>query len=257
MTYMNQGRAQKWANRVYHWEVIPANAGSPHFVDWDDFRSRFRAEFFPLHSDAVATNKLEGTTYFQGRRSVDDYLDDFQDLISESGYADLKTIVVKFRRGLNPVIADTVAMMAARRPDDLDPEAWYEAAIQIDQNQAANAAFRSAHQPPFQPKPTTTRFAQIPQAPFPNRQNFAHLPVTISSRQNFPTRFAHAQPTPGNPPMDVDALDIRKFNRDTVEALLQKLNARWDEMNLATSEPSEADSEENVTPEEDFPPSSK
>jgi hypothetical protein len=53
MTYMNQGRAQKWANRVYHWEAIPANAGSPHFVDWDDFCSRFRAEFFPLHSDAV------------------------------------------------------------------------------------------------------------------------------------------------------------------------------------------------------------
>ena len=96
MTYMNQGRAQKWANRVYHWEAIPTNAGSSHFVDWDDFRSRFRAEFFPLHSDAVATNKLEGTTYFQGRRSVDDYLDDFRDLISESGYSDLKTIVVKF-----------------------------------------------------------------------------------------------------------------------------------------------------------------
>ena len=41
MTYINQGRAQKWANRVYHWEAVPANAGSPHFVDWDDFRSRF------------------------------------------------------------------------------------------------------------------------------------------------------------------------------------------------------------------------
>jgi hypothetical protein len=85
MTYMNQGRAQKWANRVYHWEVIPANAGSSHFVDWDDFCSRFRVEFFPLHSDAVVTNKLEGTTYFQGCRSVDDYLDDFRNLISESG----------------------------------------------------------------------------------------------------------------------------------------------------------------------------
>jgi hypothetical protein len=36
----------------------------------------------PLHSDAVATNKLEGTSYFQGRRTVDDYLDDFRDLIS-------------------------------------------------------------------------------------------------------------------------------------------------------------------------------
>jgi hypothetical protein len=89
----------------------------------------------------VATNKLEGTTYFQGCRTVDDYLNDFQDLISESGYSDPKTIVVKFRRGLNPGIADAVATMAARRPDDLDPEAWYEAAICIDQNQAANAAF--------------------------------------------------------------------------------------------------------------------
>jgi hypothetical protein len=143
-------------------------------------------------------------------------------------------------------------------PDDLDPEAWYEAAIRIDQNQAANAAFQSAHQPPFQPKPTTTRFTQTPQAPFPNRQNFAHPPVTTSSHQNFPTWFAHAQSTPGNPvPMDVDALDIHKFNRDTVEALLQKLNARWDEMNLATSKLLEAGSEENVTLKEDFPPSSK
>ena len=57
--------------------------------------------------------------------------------------------------------------------------------------------------------------------------------------------------------MDVDALDIRKFDRDMVEALLQKLNTRWDEMNLIASEPAEAGSEENALPEEDFPPSSK
>jgi hypothetical protein len=35
--------------------------------------------------------------------------------------------------------------MASGRPDDLDPEGWFEAAIRFDQNQAANAAFRSAH----------------------------------------------------------------------------------------------------------------
>jgi hypothetical protein len=85
-------------------------------------------EFFPLHSDAVATNKLEDTGYFQGHWLVDNYLDDFRDLISESGYADPKTIVVKFQRGLNPAIADVVATMTAGRPDDLDPEAWYKAA---------------------------------------------------------------------------------------------------------------------------------
>jgi hypothetical protein len=41
MTFMNQGRAQKWTNRIYHWEAAPANIGNPHFVDWDDFHSRF------------------------------------------------------------------------------------------------------------------------------------------------------------------------------------------------------------------------
>jgi len=153
MTFMNQGRAQKWANRIYRWESVPANRRALYFVDWDDFQSRFRTEFFPLHSDAAATNCLEGVSYFQGRRTVDDYLDNFRDLISDSGYTDPKTIVVKFQRGLNPTIADAVATMAAGRPDDLNPEAWYEAAIRINQNLAANAAFRSAHTSAPQPKP--------------------------------------------------------------------------------------------------------
>jgi hypothetical protein len=51
--------------------------------------------------------------------------------------------------------------MASGRPDDLDPEAWYEAAIRFDQNQAANAAFRSAH---FAEAPTE---AEVPELDFP------------------------------------------------------------------------------------------
>jgi len=46
-------------------------------------------------------NVLETTSYFQGRWSVDNYLDQFKDLIEDSGYSDPKTIVVKFCRGLN------------------------------------------------------------------------------------------------------------------------------------------------------------
>ena len=275
MTYMNQGRAQKWANRIYHWESIPANAGNSYFVDWDDFRSRFRTEFFPLHSDAAATNRLEGTTYFQGRRAVDDYLDDFRDLISDSGYTDPKTIVVKFRRGLNPTIADAVATMAAGRPDDLDPEAWYEAAIRIDQNQAANAAFRSAHHAAPQLKPLTTVAATRSQ------------PMTaLPNRQAFPSRFAHTSPTPGNPvPMDIDAtrragklpptcfrcgkvghmvnscpqpMDIRTMGRDEADFLMGHISARMDEMNLATPEVPEDDEPQlSEVSEEDFRSSSK
>ena len=40
-------------------------------------------------------------SYFQGKRTVDHYLDQFRDLIYDSGYTDPKTIVVKFRRGLD------------------------------------------------------------------------------------------------------------------------------------------------------------
>jgi hypothetical protein len=56
--------------------------------------------------------------------------------------------VVKFRRGLDPKIGDAVATMAANRPDDLDPEGWYEAAVRIDQNRAMNAAFQDSVEVP-------------------------------------------------------------------------------------------------------------
>jgi len=52
-------------------------------------------------AEVAAINVLETTAYFQGKRSVDDYLDQFRDLIYNSGYTDLKTVVVKFHRGLD------------------------------------------------------------------------------------------------------------------------------------------------------------
>jgi len=45
-------------------------------------------------------NTLEMLSYFQGRQTVDN-LDQFRDLVYDSGYMDPKTIVVKFCRGLN------------------------------------------------------------------------------------------------------------------------------------------------------------
>jgi len=55
--------------------------------------------------------------------------------------------VVKFRQGLNPKIGDAVATMATNRPDDLNPEAWFEAAVRIDQAHATNTAFCASIQP--------------------------------------------------------------------------------------------------------------
>src|SRR6202522_3327023 len=147
LSYMKTGRAAKWAARIFKYEED--NVGCTKFLDWEDFKSEFRKEFCPANSDAAAINKLESIAYFQKTRSVDDYLDEFLDLIAESGYTDPKTLVVKFRRGLDPQIQNAVATMTNGRPSDIAPTAWYEAARNIDQNRASNEAFRSAHHTPI------------------------------------------------------------------------------------------------------------
>jgi hypothetical protein len=199
MTYMSQGQAQKWVNRIYQWEALPANVNVDYFVGWDHFRSIFRNEFYPLHADVVATNVLEGQMYFQGDHNIDDYLDDFRDLIAESGYTSPKTIVVKFRRGLDPKIGDAVATMAANRPDDLDPEGWYEAAVRIDQNRAMNAAFRGSIKTP-------------------NANRSLPCEPTISE--------AKPEPSDVVPKSDkrLDVTDIKGMSADNIRRLLQQLS---------------------------------
>ena len=235
LSYMKSGRAAKWAARVFKWEED--NAGNHKFLDWDDFKSEFRKEFCPANSDAAAINKLESTAYYQRTRSVDDYLDEFLDLIAESGYEDPKTLVVKFRRGLDPQIQNAVATMSHGRPSDTAPTAWYEAARNIDQNRASNEAFRSAHR----------THTPLPSHPRP--------PIQLSPRAPTVTQ-AHVKPTPGHPvPMDIDAsrrkaptsptcyrcgnvghkvpdcprqFDIRVWSTEDLEAELQARLARRD-----------------------------
>ena len=54
---------------------------------------------------------------------VDDYLDSFLTLVSDVGYTDPRTLVVKFRQGLRLNIQSQIATMPFRRPIDTDLEA--------------------------------------------------------------------------------------------------------------------------------------
>jgi len=138
MSYMKIGCASRWATREFEAEVRNRRF---RFLDWLDFEEEFWKDFLPLNAEAATVNTLEKTDYFQGSRSVDAYLDQFRDLISDSGYSDLKTVVVKFRQGLDCQISMALAAMPSGRPSDSDPEAWFCLAIQLDQNQAADEAF--------------------------------------------------------------------------------------------------------------------
>ena len=108
---------------------------------WKDFEQQFRQHFFPANIEADAINALEGTCYHQGNQTVDNYLDSFQALVSSTGYMDLWTLVVKFRRGLRLGIQNQITTMSYERPANTDPDAWCRAARRIDQARLTNEAF--------------------------------------------------------------------------------------------------------------------
>ena len=265
MSYMKEDRAARWAERELEYE---AAQGDLRFIDWLDFEAEFRKDFLPLNAEATAVNILEGNSYFQGRRSVDDYLDQFRDLIYDLGYTDPKTIVVKFRRGLERRIASAIGGMATGRPSDTDAEGWFEMAVQLDQNRAADEAFQASHRS----GPTSN----VHSAPRPGIVALARPTPTLPPRQ-----FAHTTPTPGNPvPMDIDAarkarqtpdtcrrcgkighwakdcdlrFDVRHLTDDELGAILEQRLAALD---VASSE-TEEESAGRLAPTEDFVPCSE
>jgi len=138
LTFFKSGRAAKWSENIFCQE---ADTGVFSIRTWRDFEQQFWVHFFPVNAEADAINALEGTSYHQGGRTVDNYLDNFQALVSDAGYTDPQTLVVKFRRDLRLGIQNQIATMPYGRPADTNPNAWYKAAWRIDQACLANEAF--------------------------------------------------------------------------------------------------------------------
>jgi hypothetical protein len=200
LSYMKGGRAAVWADRIIRHDSLN---GSTRFKTWDDFSTAFKTAFFPENEATDALMKLESTHYYQGKRSVDAYVDEFEDLIELSGYTDQLAIVIKFRRGLHPGIQDKIAEMGKDRPDDRKPEEWYASARRFDQNARANEAFHSSTQrrtlPHTQTTPSTAiqqRGTTFPRTPWPRTSTFTQAP---------PPASAPARPLPPGVPMDIDA----------------------------------------------------
>jgi len=169
LTFFKSGRAAKWSENVFRQE---ANTSVLPIQTWRDFKQQFWVHFFPVNVEADAINALEGTSYHQGGWIVDDYLDNFQALVSDAGYTDPRMLVVKFRRGLRLGIQNQIATMPYGQPADTDPDAWYRAAWRIDQARLANKAFQSVSRsaPSAPPKtvsaqPSPLSVARLPPIP--------------------------------------------------------------------------------------------
>jgi hypothetical protein len=201
LSYMKEGRAATFADRTLRLET---RTGNPRYPTWLDFREAFVKTFCPENEATTALMTLESERYYQGKRSVDAYADEFEDLINLAGYTDDLAIVIKFRRGLNPTIQNKIAETGADRPKDNDPSGWYQAARHLDQNRLANEAFNLSA---TKRSPQLFRSAiSIPSAP-------ARSPsVATGIMAPPPTPFS--RPTPRLPPgipMDVDANRARQL----------------------------------------------
>jgi len=140
LAFFKNGCAVKWSENLFRQEtdtsIFPIQS-------WVDFEQQFRSQFFPVNAEADAINALEGSSYYQGNWTVDDYLDSFLILASDPEYTDPRTLVVKFRCGLKLNVQSQITTMPFGRPTNTDLQAWYAAAQRIDQAQLANEAFQS------------------------------------------------------------------------------------------------------------------
>jgi hypothetical protein len=131
LSYMKAGRASLYADWVLWYK---AKNGVPRYLLWFAFWEDFVKTFCPKSEAHRALTRLETVEYHQGRRTVDKYTDEFQDLIELAGYTDGLAIIIKFHRRLSQEIQDQVATMPVGRPANDKPEDWYEAAALCDEN---------------------------------------------------------------------------------------------------------------------------
>jgi hypothetical protein len=127
------------------------------FASWDEFREEFMVAFCPENEATRVLIKLESDRYFQGKRNVEAYIDEFKDLVDLSRYMDPIAIVHKFCLGLNSATQDRIAELGTNRPQDRDFDSWFKAARCLDLNHLANGAFHYASRIPLtQSAPTLT-----------------------------------------------------------------------------------------------------
>ena len=190
LSFMKEGRAAQFSDRILRKESYDC---FPAYESWSAFEHEFITLFLPPHRNVDAANRLESTTFYQGKRTVEEYLDEFRYLIDEAGYEEGLGIVMKFRRGLNPSLQNQIAVLGQGRPADNDPESWYAAARLYEQSRASNTAFVQSH------PSTSTRSNIVPGV----RRPVLPPPVPAFTRPSYGAGVpapASNRPTP----MDVD-----------------------------------------------------
>jgi hypothetical protein len=196
LSYFKGGGVASFAEHILSQEL---RSGKMCFASWREFTEEFVATFCPENKVTTALMRLESDWYFQAKRNVEAYIDEFKDLVDLSGYTDPIAIVLKFRRGLNPKTQDRIAESGTDRPSNMDFDGWFKAARRLDLNRLANEAFHLASRhPPTHSAPTPTTYSTPPRAPFLFIRS--HPPTAATPA----AMHASLRALPPGIPMDID-----------------------------------------------------
>jgi hypothetical protein len=141
LSFMKSGHAACFVDRQmrgYH------NVGSLSYGSWREFIEEFITDFCPKNEIQTSRTELKTTKFFQGGQSIDEYVDDFCEIVQRACYFEGAHIILKFCKGLNPKIQDHVACVTEGEPSDDSPHQWYAAATLCDENHIANKAFQTS-----------------------------------------------------------------------------------------------------------------
>jgi len=78
---------------------------------WAEFRLEFICNFCPKNEVQTAHMDLETSKYHQGSHSVDEYVDEFCELVDCTEYTEGANIVLKFQHGLSPIIQNYITCL--------------------------------------------------------------------------------------------------------------------------------------------------
>ena len=198
MSFMKSGRAARFVDRQmrgFH------SIGSLPYESWDEFVTEFVSDFCPKNEVQTSRTELETSSYFQGSRTVDEYVDDFREIVDRAKYFEGSHVVLKFRQGLNPKIQDHVACLTSGRPSDEIPKQWFDAAILCDENRIANEAFRTASRTVSHPETSSTTnsvFRRLPTRVLNPPPPLSRFAPPIASASN-PSRYTPPVPSISTP----------------------------------------------------------
>ena len=119
LSFFKSDRVARFANKILRHET---KGKGNYFQDWDTFEKMLSDQFCPKNKQLMALTRLEGTSWYQAKDPVDDYIDHFQELIDLAEYDDDKTIVIKFQCRLNPALQNQVALLGDGAPDFDNPK---------------------------------------------------------------------------------------------------------------------------------------